>query len=227
MLTPSEIREGCIVLNHGENDESRLCVINEEFKQAFEFISQFPKSVSVFGSARFTEGNDYYEAARALGARIATELDYAIVTGGGPGIMEGANRGAKEAGGTSVGLSIKLPHEQVTNPYVTHELVFYYFFSRKVTLSYAAEAYVFMPGGFGTLDEMFEILTLVQTNKVERTPIILYGASFWEPLMEFIVEKMRDEWETISPNDIDLMTITDDFDIIMELIKKAPIRKRA
>lgn len=227
MLTPTEIREGCITLNHGENNESRLCVINEEFRQAFDFVSQFPKSVSIFGSARFKEGNEYYEAARSLAARIVTDTGYAIVTGGGPGIMEGANRGAKEAGGVSVGLSIQLPMEQVTNPYLTHELNFYYFFSRKVTLSYAAEAYVFMPGGFGTMDELFEILTLVQTHKIERAPIILYGTEFWKPMMEFVIEKMRDDWKTIDPNDLDLMTITDQPDLIIDIIKSAPIRKRA
>lgn len=226
MLTPAEIRDGCITLNHGENDESRLCVINEEFRQAFEFLPQFPRSVSVFGSARFTEGNIYYDAARALGKRIVEDLGYSVVTGGGPGIMEAANRGAKEAGGTSVGLTIQLPQEQTTNPYVTHELSFHYFFSRKVTLSYAAEAYIFMPGGFGTMDELFEIVTLAQTNKIEKTPVILYGADFWEPLMEFIVHKMRDEQKSISPNDLDIMTITDDFDMILEIIKNAPVRAR-
>lgn len=226
-ITARDIREGCITINDGENNESRLCVINEEFEQAFDFISQFPKSVSIFGSARFTEENKYYQAARSLAHKIVTDLDYAVITGGGPGIMEAGNRGAKEAGGKSVGLSIQLPHEQVTNPYVTHELVFYYFFSRKVTLSYSAEAYVFMPGGFGTMDELFEILTLVQTGKIEKAPIILYGVDFWEPLMGFVVKKMRDEWQTIDPNDLDLMTITDQPDLIIDIIRSAPIRKRA
>jgi len=227
ILTPTEIREGCILLSHGENEGSRLCIINEEFRQAFEFIPRFPKSVSIFGSARFKEGNAYYEAARSLASKIVKETGYAIVTGGGPGIMEAANRGAKEANGTSVGLTIQLPYEQVTNPYLTDELAFYYFFSRKVTLSYAAEAYVFMPGGFGTMDELFEILTLVQTKKIERAPVILYGTEFWKPMMEFIVQKMRDDWETIDPNDLDLMTITDEPEMILDIIKTAPIRKRA
>lgn len=228
ILTASEIRNGCIALSNGDDmDETRLCIINQEFDQAFGFINQFPKSVTFFGSARFQENNIYYQAARDLAYKIVKDTGYTIVTGGGPGIMEAGNRGAKEAGGQSVGLSIQLPHEQVTNPYVTHEMSFYYFFSRKVTLSYAAEAYVYFPGGFGTLDELFEILTLVQTKKIDRAPVILYGKEFWEPMMEFIVKKLRDECETIDPNDLDLMTITNDFELIVDLIKTAPIRKRA
>lgn len=227
LLSPKEIRDGCITVNQGDENEARLCVINEEFRQAFDFIGNFPRSVSFFGSARFTEDNQYYQTARELASRIVTELDYAVVTGGGPGIMEAGNRGAKEAGGTSVGLSIQLPNEQTTNPYVTKELKFHYFFSRKVTLSYAAEAYVFFPGGFGTLDELFELLTLVQTGKITPIPVILYGAEFWEPMMEFIIEKLRDEQKTIDPNDIDLMTITNDLDLIIDLIRIAPLRDRA
>ena len=227
LLSPAEIRNGCIATNKGDENEARLCIINEEFRQAFDFIANFPRSVSIFGSARFTEENEYYQKARSLAKRVVTELDYAVVTGGGPGIMEAGNRGAKEAGGASVGLAIQLPHEQVTNPYVTHELSFYYFFSRKVTLSYAAEAYVFFPGGFGTMDELFELLTLVQTGKISPIPVILYGAEFWEPMMRFIVEKMRDEQATIDPHDLNLLTITDDEDLIIDLIRVAPLRERA
>ena len=227
ILSPAEIRDGCITTNKGDVDEARLCIINEEFSQAFDFIANFPRSVSIFGSARFPEDNEYYKKARALAARIVKDLDYAVVTGGGPGIMEAGNRGAKEAGGTSVGLAIQLPHEQVTNPYVTHELSFYYFFSRKVTLSYAAEAYVFFPGGFGTMDELFELLTLVQTGKISPIPVILYGSEFWKPMMEFIVEKMRDEQQTIDPSDLNLLTITDDENLIIDLIRIAPLRERA
>ena len=226
-LTPKEIRDGCIEVSNGNHGTERLCVINQEFSQSFDFISRFPKSVSIFGSARFNETNQYYQQARELASRISRELDYAIVTGGGPGIMEAANRGAHEAGGASVGLTISLPHEQTTNPYVTHELAFYYFFSRKVTLAYAAEAYIYFPGGFGTMDELFEILTLVQTKKIPPTPVILCGVEFWQPLMNFITSTLAKEHKTISPEDLNLLHVTDDHDMIIELIKKAPVRERA
>lgn len=226
-LSAKEIRDGCIIKNHGENTESRLCVINQEFEQAFDFISQYPRSVTFWGSARFSEDNPFYQQAYRLAKRIVEELQYAIVSGGGPGIMGASNHGAYDGGGESVGLTIQLPHEQNTNTHVKNELSFYYFFSRKVALAYAAEAYLFFPGGFGTLDEFFEILTLVQTKKVPQVPIILVGKEFWEPFTSFIAEKLRDEHKTISSEDTDLYICTDDEDEILEIIKKAPIREKA
>lgn len=224
-LTPQEIQEGCIKLSNGDKTESRICVINEEFRQGIDFMTKFSKSVSFFGSARTTPGDEHYEQARSLAARVVTELDYAVVTGGGPGIMEAGSRGAHEAGGISIGLTIQLPMEQTSNPYLTHELGFYYFFTRKVTLAYAAEAYVYFPGGFGTLDELFEILTLVQTEKIDPVPVILMGEDYWRPLEAYIKKVLLEDHQTISPEDMDLFTITDDEDIAMEIIKNAPIKR--
>ncbi len=139
---------------------ARVSRIAREFKKGFEFISDYPKSVTIYGSARFKENNPHYKHARELGSRLA-QLGYAVATGGGPGIMEAGNRGAMEVGGVSLGLNIRLPREQVINPYVTKHEEFYYFFSRKTALSFAAETYIYYPGGFGTLDELFETLTLL------------------------------------------------------------------
>jgi uncharacterized protein (TIGR00730 family) len=144
--------------------EKRISLIDQEFNRGFDFIKDQPKTVTFFGSSRFKEDNEHYQKARQLAAKLS-QLGYSIVTGGGPGIMEGANRGAFEAQGRSLGLTIKLPTEQVRNPYLTDTLDFYYFFTRKVMLAFSAEAYLFFPGGFGTFDELFEILTLVQTKK--------------------------------------------------------------
>ena len=181
-------------------------------------------SVTFFGSARLREGNPHYDMARRLAARIASELGYAVMTGGGPGIMEAGNRGAKEAGGDSVGLSIELPNEQGTNQYVTDVEEFHYFFSRKVSMTFSAEAYLYFAGGFGTLDEFFEILTLVQTKKIEPVPIILVGKDFWQGLIEYAQNTLLPAG-TISESDLDLITVTDDEEEILSIIKNAPIRE--
>jgi uncharacterized protein (TIGR00730 family) len=213
-----------ITLNEVEEEiEKRVSLINQEFNRGFDFIKDQPKTVTFFGSSRFTEDNVHYQTARRLAAKLSG-LGYSIVTGGGPGIMEGANRGAFEAEGRSLGLTIKLPHEQVRNPYVTDALDFYYFFTRKVMLSFSAEAYLFFPGGFGTLDELFEILTLVQTNKIEKVPIILVGGEFWKTLDVYMREQMFAKNKTIDETDFELYKITDDENEIVELIKAVPIR---
>ena len=178
--------------------------------------------MTVFGSTRTPENDPYYEKARGLGKRIVEELHYSIVTGGGPGIMEASNRGAYEAGGNSIGLLIELPEGQVTNKYLTGKMMFHHFFSRKVALSFSAEAYVFFPGGFGTLDEFSEILTLVQTLKISQVPIILVGVEYWEPLVAFFKEKMSKE-NMIDKSDLSLFVLTDSDDEILEAIKNAPI----
>jgi uncharacterized protein (TIGR00730 family) len=224
-LTPDEIREGCITLNNGDQTEARICVINEEFRQGFDFIKTYEKSVSFFGSARTQPGDEHYEQARRLGYRVAKELGYAVVTGGGPGIMQAGNQGAHEAGGRSIGFTIALPFEQTSNPYMTDELPFYFFFSRKVALAYSAEAYCYFPGGFGTLDELFEILTLIQTEKISKVPVILVGVDYWQPLDDFIKKTLLEEHHTISPEDLNLYTITDNEDAIIELIKNAPVKR--
>lgn len=201
----------------------RISLISKEFKDGFNFLEDLPKSVTFFGGARFNEEHPYYKQAESLARRIVKELDYAVVTGGGPGVMEGANKGAFDEGGISAGLTIQLPHEQVINPYLTKHLDFYYFFSRKVCLSFATEAYLFFPGGFGTLDEFFEILTLVQTKKIEKVPIVLVGTEFWDGVHSMMKEELLSRG-AIDPEDLNLYTITDDEAKIIEIIKAAPIR---
>jgi len=201
----------------------RVSKIEKEFQEAFEFIKNYPRSVTFFGSARLRDPHPLYQQARKLAGRIAKELQYTVLTGGGGGIMEAGNRGAFEAEGESVGLNIKLPSEQQENGFTTDSLELYYFFTRKVALSFAAEAYVFFPGGFGTLDEFFEILTLVQTRKVPTVPIILYGKEYWKDLESFISQNMYKELGAISEEDMSLFTITEDQDKIIKIIKESPI----
>ncbi len=202
----------------------RVSRISREFSRGFKFIKLYPKSVTFFGSARFKEDNIHYQQARSIAKKLS-KLGYAVVTGGGPGIMQAGNHGAYDAGGESVGLNIRLPHEQVVNPYVKSSIDFYYFFSRKVTLSFSAEAYLYFPGGFGTLDEFFEILTLVQTHKIPKVPIILVGSDYWNPLDKFIKEYLLKKCGTISKEDLDLYKIVDDEEEVIEIVKKAPMRK--
>jgi len=211
------------LLEISESAKKRVALISKEFTDGFEFIKNYPRSVTFFGSARCEDVSDSYKKAKSLAGRIVDELHYSVVTGGGPGIMKAANKGAFEAGGNSVGLNIELPNEQLINHYLTDKMEFHYFFSRKVCLSFSAEAYIFFPGGFGTLDEFMEILTLVQTNKIPRAPIILVGESYWNPLREFFKKYMADDGY-IDEKDLDLFVITDEEDKIIEIIKKAPIR---
>lgn len=213
-----------------EEAQERVSIINKEFKDGFEFLANHPSSVTVFGSSSFDESNHYYQKARELTFKIVKDTGFSIVTGGGPGIMEAANRGAYEAEGRSVGFCIDLPREQETNPYVTESLNFHYFFSRKVALSFSAEAFVCFPGGFGTLDEFFEIITLVQTNKIHDVPVFLFGKDFWRPLDDFISNKLT-EFGTIRDGDRHLYTVTDNIDSIVDAIKNdsrviAGVRRR-
>jgi hypothetical protein len=202
--------------------KKRVDVVTEELLEGFSFIKDTPKTVTFFGSARTLPTESDYQNAYELSKKIAS-LGDAIVTGGGPGIMEAANKGAFEIDGNSFGLTIQLPHEQKINPYINKIINFRYFFSRKVSLTYAAEAYMYFPGGFGTMDELFEILTLVQTNKIERVPIILFGSHFWNPLESFI-QKFLLETGKIDGADMKLFIITDSIDEAVEIIKNAPIR---
>ncbi len=203
--------------------EERVGRIQDEFTKGFDFIKNCANSVTFFGSARTSEDDPDYIKCRELAGKIAKDLHYAVVTGGGPGIMEAANRGAYENDGQSIGFTINLPEEQVTNKYMTDHLGFHYFFSRKVSLTFSAEAFVYFPGGFGTYDELFEILTLIQTNKVEKTPVILFGSEYWNKFMDYLKDNLL-EGEKIHAKDLDLITITDDIDEAVEIIKNAPKR---
>ncbi len=202
--------------------KKREKIISKELDGGYDLIEKYPRTVSVLGSARFGEDNRYYKEARSLAYRIVKELKYAVVTGGGPGIMEAANRGAYEAGGVSLGITIKLPKEQHTNPYVTEYAEFEYFFDRKALLFFSAEAYIYYPGGFGTLDEFFELVTLIQTGKINKRPVILVGKDFWEPLLEFIQKELSKENNTINVEDMDIYKIVDSEDEAMKIIKQAP-----
>ncbi len=188
-----------------------------EFIRGFQALENVGRCVTVFGSARFREGHRYYEMARKLGNRLAQE-GFTVMTGGGPGIMEAANRGAKEGGGTSIGCNIILPKEQEPNPYLDRFVEFDHFFVRKVMLVKYSQAFVVLPGGFGTLDEVFETATLMQTGKVESFPIVAMGGDFWNPLGDFIRHALMKEG-TISPSDLNLFHLTDSIEEALSLIK--------
>ena len=201
----------------------RVSLIAKEFTNGFNFLRKYPKSVTFFGGTRFKENSPEYTQARSLSERIVNELNYSIFTGGGPGVMEAANRGAFEANGESLGFTIELPEVQIQNPYLTDNMDFYYFFSRKVCLAFSSEAYVFFPRGFGTLDEFFEIITLVQTGKIEKVPVILFGSDFWQPFSELLKKELVGK-ELIDPEDINLYTITDNENEVLNIIRNAPVR---
>jgi len=183
--------------------------IADEFRLGFEAVARIDRpAVSIFGSARVPDSDPAYTAARAT-ARLFAEAGWAVVTGGGPGVMEAANRGAKEAGGLSVGFNIELPHEQRANPYVDQLLTFRHFYARKTMFVKAAEGFIVFPGGFGTADELFEALTLIQTGKVLNFPVVLFDSAYWADLLGW----MRDELlarRMVSPEDIELLAVTDD-----------------
>jgi len=199
-----------------DTDTWRTLRILGEFVEGFDALAEVGPAVSIFGSARVGRRNRYYGAARRLAAALVGQ-GFAIITGGGPGIMEAANRGAKEAGGLSIGANIQLPFEQGLNEYVDLGMEFRYFFVRKTMFVKYAEGFVIFPGGFGTLDELFEALTLIQTGKVKHFPVVLYGKEYWEGMMRWIREKPLYE-EKISPADLDLLTLTSDIDEACEAI---------
>lgn len=195
----------------------KLGAIDEEVQRGYDIIRRYHKTVTVFGSARTPSSDQYYRAARKAGKELAKH-DYAVVTGGGHGIMEAANRGAFEAGGNSVGFNIRLPKEQTLNEYTTDSLSFKYFAPRKIVMTLFADAYVYFPGGFGTLDELSEIVTLIQTGKTTKAPVILYGTEFWKDFDKFVKKQLLGN-ELISEGDEKLYHITDDIDEIVRLIR--------
>jgi uncharacterized protein (TIGR00730 family) len=197
----------------------RVFRIMSEFVQGFELLRSHGLAATFWGSARTDPSDKYYKAAEELAAKMAKK-GFSIISGGGPGIMEASNVGAFKVGGRSVGLNIKLPFEQKLNPYTNESLNFDFFFSRKVMLTFASEVYVYFPGGFGTLDELFEIVTLIQTKKIEPIPVVLYGKDYWTPLLEFFKNDLLEKHGTISPEDLDIFHLVDSVDEAMKYITK-------
>ena len=190
------------------SDPWRALRILAEFVDGFDALAEIGKAITVFGSARVSEDDPAYKTAREIG-RLLAEDGYAVITGGGPGVMEAANRGCQEGGGLSVGCNIELPHEQDINPYVDLGVEFRYFFARKVMFVKYADGFVILPGGFGTLDELFEALTLIQTGKVRHFPVVLVGTDYWTGLIDWIRDRLQAEGK-ISSHDLDLICVTDD-----------------
>lgn len=197
----------------------RLGNVDDEIRAGYDILKKYHKTATVFGSARLPETSKYYQAARETAFQLAKK-EYAIISGGGHGIMGAANQGAMEAGGDSIGFNIELPHEQNLNDYTTESLSFSHFAPRKIAMTLFANAYIYFPGGFGTLDELSEILTLIQTGKTTPAPVILYGSQFWGPFNTFIETELRDDQKLITPGDENLYTITDDIEEIVSLVEK-------
>jgi len=198
------------------SDEERLALVQEELSTGFDALEDIGPAATVWGSARVPEGHPDYELGRELGRKLG-EAGLAVITGGGPGLMEAANRGARDVGACSVGLRIELPFEQEMNPYVDVGLRFHYFFTRKLMLVRYASGFVALPGGFGTLDEMFEALVLIQTKRVRNFPLVLMRRDYWGGLLDWLRDPVVSE-EKVSPGDLDLMGLTDDVDEAVDLI---------
>jgi uncharacterized protein (TIGR00730 family) len=197
-------------------DPWRVLRIMGEYVHGFDALAEVGAAIAIFGSARTSEADPMYQAARDVAGRLA-QAGFAIITGGGPGIMEAANRGAREVHGLSIGCNIELPHEQGTNPYVDVAVNFRYFFCRKTMFMKYSEGFVLFPGGFGTLDELFEALTLIQTGKVKRFPVVLFGSAYWNGLMEWVRHHILAEAK-INAEDLGLLTVTDSVDDVCRLV---------
>ena len=210
----------CPGRDDNEIESWRIFKIMAEFVDGFELLRKYGLAATIFGSSRADFDPALYEAATELGRQLAGE-GFAVITGGGNGVMGAANQGAKEAGGDSVGLNIGLPEEQQANAHTTDRKEFHYFFTRKVMLSFSSEVYVFFPGGFGTLDELFEMLTLVQTKKVKRVPIILFGREHWEPLVSWLHSLAGTAFDTAA---LEILDVVDSVDEAMAIVKKKVCR---
>jgi uncharacterized protein (TIGR00730 family) len=198
----------------------RLVRIMREFLRGFRALHFVGPCVTVFGSARFSEDHRYYQLARQIGAEVA-RLGFTVMTGGGPGIMEAANRGARDVGGRSIGCNIVLPKEQAPNPYIDKLVTFRYFFVRKVMLVKYSQAFIIMPGGYGTLDEAFEAATLIQTGKITDFPVVFVGTSYWQPLFDFLNSRLIAE-KTIDPGDYSRIVLTDSVEKVIECLERCP-----
>lgn len=204
----------------------RIFRIMAEFVEGFQFIADFKKSATIFGSSRLPKSQRYYKEAEKLGELLGRE-SYTVITGGGPGIMEAANKGAFEANGKSVGINIQLPEGERKNKYVQKSIGFYHFFTRKVMLSFTSSVYIFFPGGFGTLDEFFEIITLIQTKKLPRRVLaIVIGKEYWQPLFEWMKDELYLKNGTINKEHLEVFQIVDSADEAFEVIKKFSNRKK-
>ena len=211
---------------HRQEYQARLSRMHAEMQAGFKFLERFDRDrvVSIFGSAQIRNGDPLYRQAMELGRMLAEE-GITVVTGGGPGLMEAANRGAYDAGGRSVGINIYLRTQERQNPYLNERIGFHYFFVRKLILAHIAQAYVYFPGGFGTLDEFFEISTLVATKKIEqKMPIVLYGKTYWNSLQRFLEKTAVEKYETLSKEKVRLWTITDSITEAFEIVRKIPRR---
>jgi uncharacterized protein (TIGR00730 family) len=205
------------------DDLARVKRIDEELQTGFNHLSHVGRAVSIFGSARTPRTDPMYAKARETAAALGS-AGFSIITGGGPGIMEAGNRGARDAGATSIGLDIELPHEQFENPYVDISLNFHYFFARKVMFVRYASAFVVFPGGFGTLDELFEALLLIQTHKIRHFPVVLMRTSFWSGLVDWLRDRLAAN-ALIAPADLELLTTTDDPDEVVGVVKRGAERQ--
>lgn len=208
-----------LVCKPRELEPWRVFKIMSEFVEGFELLKRYPVAVSLFGSARRGFEDHFYLEATELASRLA-KRGFAIITGGSTGIMEAANKGAYEAGGSSVGLNIRLASNQSNNNYLTDAATFDHFFVRKTMLTFASEAYVFFPGGFGTLDEFFEIVTLIETKSIRKIPVVLFGKEYWEPLIAFIQSKLLDEHKAINKEHMEIFTLVDTVDEAYDYIIK-------
>lgn len=206
------------------NDPSRIARIAQEVETGFAALAGVTRAVSVFGAARVADSEPDYQLARRLAAALG-EAGFAVITGGGPGIMEAANRGALDVGAISIGLRIELPHEQRANDYVTLGVDFHYFFARKLMFVRYASAFVVFPGGFGTLDELFEALTLIQTGKIHHFPVVLVGHSHWDPLVAWLSAQVLGR-ALVSNHDLDLLLVSDDVDEIVTLVAECHARQQ-
>jgi uncharacterized protein (TIGR00730 family) len=201
-------------------DDVRLARIHDEIERGFDALRDIDDGVSVFGSARIAEGHRWYELCRETAACLARD-GFSVITGGGPGLMEAANRGAAEAGGLSVGLNIELPREQEPNPYANRSLHFHYFFARKLMFVRYARAFVILPGGFGTLDELFDSLTLIQTGRIRHFPVILVDSEFWRPMLSWIDDRLEDDGLISAPGDKELLLVADTPDEVCAHVRRA------
>jgi len=202
-------------------DTWRTFHIMAEFVEGFEALAECRPAVTIFGSTRVKPEDEVYQKAERIGQLLA-ENGFGVITGGGPGVMEAANKGASLAGGKSIGLNIELPLEQTPNPYTNMNLIFHYFFVRKVMFIKYAVAYIILPGGFGTMDELFESITLIQTHKIRPFPVILVGSNYWKGLLDWIKEVVLKEGK-ISPSDLEILQVTDEPEEIIKIIKKTVI----